>query len=145
MVVSLVRGTWNIDGHGVSVVEGAVYSFANEADALYLMTVHENEFGAEDGPPRAVPVAVQKGTVVSFWRDSDAQYFVDRGKARWLSETEVQALFAGDQPGNQPHIKDEPAYSAPVVDSVGNVLEQTRDEQETSSPQAPRKGKRAKA
>lgn len=145
MVVSLVRGTWNIDGHGVSVVEGAVYSFANEADALYLMTVHENEFGAEDGPPRAMPVAVQKGTVVSFWRDSDAQYFVDRGKARWLSESEVQALFAGDQPQSQQHVKDEPTGDVPAVDSADDVLEPTRDEQETASPQAQRKGKRAKA
>lgn len=91
MVLALVEARWRIDTTGVQTMPHVVYSFASEDDATYFLTVHEGE---RNGQPRAVPVYVRKGDIVTFWRREDAAYFVDKGRARWVSDDELRHLAA---------------------------------------------------
>lgn len=122
MVVALVDAKWCIDGRGVDVLPGVIYSFDRDEDAAYLLTLHENERG---GQPRAVPVAVRAGAALAFWREADAAHFVNAGKARWLSPDEVQALAEQamalhDAPPND---HDDHHDEAPVVAKASPVAE----------------------
>lgn len=94
MVVALVDARWRIDTGPVDVLPNVVYSFAREDDAAYLMTCHESE---RFGQPRAVPVFVTKGQLVTFWREADANFFVAKGRARRVSDAEIQAMVAAAQ------------------------------------------------
>lgn len=107
MIIAAVDARWCIDSAGVDVLPGIVYSFSNDRDANYFLTIHENERG---GVPRAEPVCVRKGQPVVFHRESDAQFFVDKGAARWMSQDEIAAALAAAS-GQQPvdDAKEEPA------------------------------------
>ena len=94
MVVALVDARWRIDTGPVDVLPNVVYSFANEADAAYMLTCHESE---RFGQPRAVPVFVTKGQLVTFWREADANFFVAKGRARRVSDAEIQAMVVAAQ------------------------------------------------
>lgn len=97
MIVSLVDSRWCIDTVGVPVLPGVVYSFSSDEDADYFLTIHEKERGGE---PRAVPLEVAKGQIVTFWSQDDAHYFVEAGKARWMSDDEVAAAFQAAESGS---------------------------------------------
>lgn len=92
MIVALTRGKWNVDGAGIDVVEGVVYSFQRDEDAAYFLGAHVGEYGVEDGPPRAMPVFVEPGMIVTFWSHADAAWFVEQRKARWVSQDEVEEV-----------------------------------------------------
>lgn len=122
LIVALVDAKWCIDGKGVDVLPGVVYPFQRDEDAHYFLALHENERG---GQPRAMPLVVEKGAMVTFWRESDAEFFVAAGKARRMSDAEVSAVFAaanGDAA---------PAVAAPVVEP------EAHDDTDDAHPDAP--------
>ncbi len=85
--VLVEEAKWSIDGAGVDVEQGLVVSFAREDDAKYFLSAH----GRRESP-RCEPVWVAAGMIVAFHDRSDAQFFVDSGKAEAISEDEFVAI-----------------------------------------------------
>lgn len=110
LIIALVDAKWCIDGKGVDVLPGVVYPFARDEDANYFLTLHENERG---GQPRAVPCVVDKGSMVTFWREADAAHFVNAKKARWLTDAEVNAAFAAVRSDSVEHHAEAPVAAEP--------------------------------
>lgn len=133
LIIALVDAKWCIDGKGVDVLPGVVYPFARDEDANYFLTLHENERG---GAPRAMPLVVEKGAMVTFWRESDAAYFVEKGKARHLTDAEVAAAFAAANGEPVPEPAREPARD--VSDAGPN-------HEDTAVPSAPKTRKKKAA
>ena len=121
MVLALVEARWRIDTTGVQTMPHVVYSFASEDDANYFLTVHEGE---RNGQPRAVQVYVRKGDIVTFWRREDAAYFVDKGRARWVSDDELRQMAAAAAQAERDATRDDAREVARDPEPVAELVHQ---------------------
>ena len=79
-----VDAKWCVDGVSVDVEPGLVVGFSKDEDADYFLTIH----GRKE-EPRCELVYVLPDDIVAFNDPKDAQHFIDRGKAKAMTEAEV--------------------------------------------------------
>ncbi len=93
MVRSFEQSKWCIDGKGVDVDPGVVYSFGKDDDGEHFLTFDQRK-GEE---PRAELVFVNEGDIVAFHFEADAKFFIDQKKAEPLSEAQVAEIVRAHQ------------------------------------------------
>ena len=105
-------GVWSVDKERVEVELGLVVGYTRQEDAEYMLGGHH----PRKEMPRAEQVIVQRGMIVCFHSQRDADWAVQTGKADGMTPTEVmEALQAA-----QAAMESQANAGAAVADNEGD-------------------------